>query len=70
MSINPSMIFTPNNFFDGKWFYVRTVIRTSEESSSAVGHQPYEPATLVEFHKTSDALKIGGCQWRGFERRG
>ena len=48
----------PGDFFDGKWFYVRTVIRTSEKSSSAVGHQPYEPATLVEFHKTSDALKL------------
>ena len=48
----------PNDFFDGKWFYVRTVIRTSEKSTSAVGHQPYEPATLVEFHKTSDALKL------------
>ena len=48
----------PNNFFDGKWFYVRTVIRTSEKVSSAVGHQPYEPATLVEFHKTSDALRL------------
>lgn len=48
----------PNDFFEGKWFYVRTVIRTSEAKVTAVGHQPYEPATLVEFHKTSDALKL------------
>lgn len=48
----------PADFFSGKWFYVRTVIRTSEAQSNAIGHQPFEPAHLITFERTSDGLKL------------
>ena len=48
----------PADFFNGKWFYVRTVILTSEAQSNAIGHQPFEPASLITFKRTSDGLTL------------
>ena len=62
----------PADFFKGKWFYRRTVIRTSEDKVTAVGHQPFEPAELVTFEKTSDGLKLvdaGGEELKAKDRK-
>ena len=62
----------PADFFTGKWFYRRTVIRTSEDQVTAVGHQPFEAADLVTFEKTSDGLKLvdaGGEELKAQDKR-
>ena len=62
----------PKDFFTGKWFYRRTVIRTSEREVTAVGHQPFEPADMVTFEKTSDGLKLvdaGGKELKAKDKK-
>ena len=59
----------PRDFFNSegngakkdKWFYVRTVVKSPQNDS--VGHQPFVPSNLVEFHPASgklDVLDAGG----------
>ena len=53
----------PRDFFNAKsegkkdkWFYVRTVVRSPE--NRIVGHQPFLPSNLVEFHPAAGKLDI------------
>ena len=54
----------PRDFFNlkgtesnkDKWFYVRTVVKSPE--NNIVGHQPFLPSNLVEFHPASGKLDI------------
>ena len=47
----------PSNFFDGKWYAVKTVVKSSERASEEIGHQTFENALLVEFRKTTTGLQ-------------
>ena len=47
----------PSYFFDGKWYAVRTVIKSSERASEEIGHQTFENALLVAFQKTTSGLQ-------------
>lgn len=48
----------PADFFNGEWFYLRTVIETSEKEADNIGHQPFDPAHLVEFRKDNEQLVV------------
>lgn len=48
----------PRDFFDGEWIYYRTLIEASEKSGLVVGHQPFEPAHLVEFTKEEEQFQV------------
>ena len=48
----------PRDFFNGEWFFVRTVVRTSEGRSDQIGGRFFTPAHLVEFVKTSNSLQV------------
>ena len=47
----------PSDFFDGSWYALRTVIKSSEKNISDLGHQAFQSALLVEFKKTAEGLK-------------
>ena len=47
----------PRNFFDGQWYVVSTVVKSSESNIEEVGHQNFENALLVEFTKTTHGLQ-------------
>ena len=46
----------PKDFFKGKWFYYRTVVKSPEKRE--VGHRFFEAAHLVEFHQFPDKLEL------------
>lgn len=46
----------PKDFFKGRWFYVRTIVKSPEER--VVGHSPFQPAKLVEFQETPENLDV------------
>lgn len=48
----------PKDFFNGQWFYIRTIIKSPERNIDSIGHQPFASANLVEFKKTSKSLNI------------
>ena len=52
----------PEDFFNGEWFYLRTVIEAGEKDASSIGHQPFDPAHLVEFRKDTEQFGGGGYQ--------
>ena len=54
----PRDFFNPKENEDkkDKWFYVRTVVKSPE--NDVVGHQPFVPSNLVEFHPAAGKLDI------------
>ena len=46
----------PNNFFDGEWFFVSTIIESSVES--VIGRHVFSSAKLVKFKREGDSLKL------------
>ena len=48
----------PSDFFNGNWFYLRTVVEAGETDSNDIGHQFFEAAHLVEFKKSSQHLEV------------
>ena len=48
----------PQDFFNGQWFYTRTIIKSPERDINAIGHQPFESAHLVEFKKASKRFNV------------
>ena len=46
----------PKDFFKGRWFYVRTIVKSPEER--VVGHSPFQAAKLVEFQETPENLDV------------
>ena len=55
----------PKDFFNGKWFYARTIVKSPEKRE--VGHRPFEAAHLVEFHQTPDKLEVKDASGYNFE---
>ena len=52
----PKPDFFPRDFFEGKWFYRRTIVQSPGQKE--VGHNIFHPAHLVEFHKTPEKLDV------------
>lgn len=48
----------PADFFNGTWFYLRTVVETGELNAGTIGHQLFEAANLVEFRKAPDQFEV------------
>ena len=46
----------PNNFFDGEWFFVSTIIESSVKSM--IGDHVFSSAKLVKFKREGDSLKL------------
>ena len=46
----------PRDFFNGRWFYIRTIVRSPK--SREVGHNLFQPASLVEFHPSLEKLDV------------
>lgn len=61
----PKLDHFPKGFFNGKWFYVRTVVKSPEKRD--VGHRPFEAAHLVEFHPLPDKLEVRDASGYNFE---
>ena len=61
----PKLDHFPKDFFNGKWFYVRTIVKSPEKRD--VGHRPFEAAHLVEFHQTPDKLEVRDASGYNFE---
>ena len=57
-SYQPKLDIFPANFFNGKWFYLRTIVRTSERDADSIGHHPFVSSHLVEFRKKSQHLEV------------
>ena len=53
----PKVDIFPRDFFNGKWFFVKTDIRTSHDMTTGF-HLDFESAKLVELENTVDSLKI------------
>lgn len=58
----PKLDTFPKDFFDGQWFYRRTIVQSPGQSH--VGHNIFQPAHLVEFHKTPE--KLDGLDASGY----
>ena len=58
----PKLDTFPHDFFDGQWFYRRTIVQSPGQSH--VGHNIFQPAHLVEFHKTPE--KLDGLDASGY----
>ena len=52
----PKLDLFPKDFFKGKWFYYRTVVKSPKKRE--VGHRFFEAAHLVEFHQLPDKLEL------------
>ena len=61
----PKLDHFPKGFFKGKWFYVRTIVKSPEKRD--VGHRPFEAAHLVEFHPLPDKLEVRDASGYNFE---
>ena len=48
----------PKDFFNGEWFYLRTVVETGEKDAAKIGHQPFDPAYLVQFKPDKEQLVV------------
>ena len=57
-SYQPKLDIFPADFFKGKWFYLRTIVRTSERDAGSIGHHPFVSSHLVEFRKTPQHLEV------------
>ncbi len=53
----PKVDIFPSDFFDGEWFFVKTIIKSSGDRATGF-HQSFNSANLVEFDKTPDSLKV------------
>ena len=47
----------PRDFFDGQWYAVSTIVKTSEKNIEEIGHQTFENALLVKFQKNTHGLQ-------------
>ncbi|MCY4512366.1 MAG: hypothetical protein OXB86_01610 [Bdellovibrionales bacterium] len=54
----PKLDIFPENFFNGEWFYFRTVVEAGEKKANFIGHQPIEMANLVEFEKDENQFLV------------
>ncbi len=63
-SYQPKVDIFPNDFFDGQWFFVKSVVKSSEDTLTGF-HQAFRSANLVEFGKTPDNLRISDAS--GYE---
>ena len=46
----------PKDFFKGRWFYVRTLVKSPQMRE--IGHRPFQAARLVEFDHTPNTLEV------------
>ena len=53
----PKVDIFPSNFFDGQWFFVKTIIKSSGDRTTGF-HQSFSSANLVELEKTPESLKV------------
>ena len=53
----PKVDIFPKNFFDGQWFFVKTIIKSSGDQSTGL-HQSFRSANLVELEKHPESLNV------------
>ncbi len=67
----PKLDVFPTDFFDGEWYAVNTIVKTSEKNIEEIGHQTFENALLVKFKKTThgfQAVDASGYQLKEEDR--
>ena len=57
-SYQPKLDIFPADFFKGNWFYLKTVVQTSEQTAGSIGHRPFVSSHLVEFRKRPNHLEV------------